>query len=83
MMQFTEFHLEASQDCTFDYLQIHDGPSSGSHLIGRFCGMTPPNGGTLNSTHDRVYLWFHSDSSVNGDGFKMTWLAVDPGLYFT
>ncbi|RXG73626.1 Cubilin [Armadillidium vulgare] len=53
-VNFTEFHLQKSRSCQFDWLQklflrnisgswgIHDGPRSDSHLIGRFCGTRFP-----------------------------------------
>ncbi len=81
MLTFTEFHLEASTLCNYDYLQIHDGSSTASHMIGKYCGTTAPgDNGNLNSTHNQIYLWFHSDNSVNADGFKVTWQAADPGV---
>ncbi len=33
----------------------------------------------MNSTHNHMYLWFHSDASVNGDGFKLRWESAEPG----
>lgn len=32
---FTKFELEAARECRFDWLQIHDGRSSASYMIGR------------------------------------------------
>lgn len=32
---FTKFELEGSRECRFDWLQIHDGRSSASYMIGR------------------------------------------------
>ncbi len=37
MVQFLDFHLEASTACQYDFLQIHDGPSSSSHSLGMHC----------------------------------------------
>ena len=50
-------------------------------FLGKFCGRDLPNGGKINSTHNQVYMWFHSDHSVNGDGFRLTWTSADPGDY--
>ncbi|XP_049840781.1 cubilin-like [Schistocerca gregaria] len=75
---FTNFHLEGSAGCTYDWLQVHDGRSAGDQLIGRFCGDTPPGGGHLISTHNALYLWFRSDGSVNREGFSLTWNSVQP-----
>ncbi|XP_076628821.1 cubilin [Colletes latitarsis] len=78
-LTFTRFNLEDSTDCKFDFLQIHDGRNAGSQIIGRFCGNKLPNGnGTIISTHNTLYLWFHSDSSVSHDGFALHWNSIEP-----
>lgn len=33
---FSKFNLENSRECRFDWLQIHDGRSSASYMIGRY-----------------------------------------------
>ncbi|KAI4498132.1 hypothetical protein M0802_006618 [Mischocyttarus mexicanus] len=76
---FTSFNLENSIDCKFDFLQIHDGRNAGSHMIGRFCGNTLPNkNGNIVSSHNSLYFWFHSDSSVSHDGFTLHWNTIEP-----
>lgn len=75
---FTQFSLEPSVECRFDWLQIHDGASSSAHLIGRFCGQALPLGGQLLSTHNALYLWFRSDNSTARDGFRLEWQSVAP-----
>lgn len=59
--------------------QIHDGRSSSSFMIGRFCGSSFPKGGNFVSTHNQLYFWFRSDNSTSRDGFELTWKSVDPG----
>lgn len=78
---FTRFNLEASSDCRFDWLQIHDGRSSSAYLIGRFCGGSLPKGGNIISTHSSLYLWFRSDNSTNNDGFELSWETISPGKF--
>ncbi|XP_035743302.1 cubilin-like [Vespa mandarinia] len=76
---FTNFNLEDSTDCKFDFLQIHDGRNAGSHMIGRFCGNTLPNkNGNIVSSHNALYFWFHSDSTVAHEGFALHWNTIDP-----
>ncbi|XP_068081387.1 cubilin [Anabrus simplex] len=75
---FTSFHLEEAPDCNYDWLQIHDGRSSGDQLINRFCGTKLPNNGSIISTHNSLYLWFRSDHSINKDGFSLTWKSINP-----
>ncbi|XP_071514687.1 cubilin-like [Panulirus ornatus] len=75
---FHHFHLENAH-CMYDWLQVHDGPSSSSHLFGRYCGSRlPGNNGTIISTHPHLYLWLRTDHSVAGYGFNFTWNATDP-----
>ena len=81
-MTFTQFNVEQHQQCNFDYLQIHDGPSASHHRIGKYCGTTLPNGGTINSTTHEMYMWFHSDDSIAHDGFTLTWRSALPGLFY-
>ncbi|GLG98263.1 Cubilin homolog [Gryllus bimaculatus] len=62
---FKSFNLEESPECSFDWLQIHDGHSSAYQLIGRYCGSRIPN--AIISTHNVLYLWFRSDRSNQRD----------------
>lgn len=78
---FTRFNLEASNECRFDWLQIHDGRSSSAYPIGRFCGGSLPKGGNIISTHNALYLWFRSDNTTSSDGFELTWEAIPPGEF--
>ena len=80
---FTSFQVEQTADCSYDFLQVHDGPNAGAHNLGRFCGSIArlPNGGNIVTTHNHLYLWFKSDSSVAHDGFHLEWNTTDPGLF--
>ncbi|OXU20544.1 hypothetical protein TSAR_014165, partial [Trichomalopsis sarcophagae] len=78
---FTRFSLETSHaedECKHDYVQIHDGKSAGSHIFGRYCGNNLPNNGTIISTHNSLYIWFHSDNTVNKEGFAFNWTSIEP-----
>lgn len=77
---FKSFELErpVGDSCKFDWLQIHDGPSSSSHMIGRFCGAGLPRGGNIISSHNSLYLWFRSDNSSSHDGFSLGWESILP-----
>ncbi|KAJ8670094.1 hypothetical protein QAD02_001353 [Eretmocerus hayati] len=78
---FTKFALESSHgrdECSHDYVQIHDGRSAGSQIRGRYCGTQLPNNGSVVSTHNAIYIWFHSDNTVNSDGFAFNWTSIPP-----
>ncbi|XP_017464514.1 PREDICTED: cubilin homolog [Rhagoletis zephyria] len=67
------FDLEASSDCNKDWLQLHDGRSLASRLIGRFCGSSLPLGGNIQTSQNALFFWFRSDNETNGAGFNITW----------
>ncbi|CAK1578706.1 unnamed protein product [Parnassius mnemosyne] len=75
---FSKFNLETNPECQYDFLQIHDGRSSASQLLGRFCGNTFPLGGNIISSHNNLYFWFRSDQTVAKDGFALHWTSIDP-----
>ncbi|KAG6453574.1 hypothetical protein O3G_MSEX008219 [Manduca sexta] len=75
---FSKFNLEGGADCNWDFLQIHDGRSSASQLIGRFCGNEFPKGGNIISSHNNLYFWFRSDSTVAKTGFALHWTSIKP-----
>jgi cubilin len=77
---FRSFSVESTQDCSYDFLQIHDGPNAGAHNLGRFCGNSLPKGGVIITTHHQIYLWFKSDHSVTGEGFQLDWNTTNPGF---
>ncbi|CAH1789172.1 unnamed protein product [Owenia fusiformis] len=76
MISFTSFEVEdGGSNCTHDFLQINDGPSVSSPLIGRFCGNHPPI--NISGTNNQLYLWFSSDSTDVRKGFEVTYTATD------
>lgn len=66
-MQFLNFSTEANHD----YLEIQNGPSAGSPLIGQFSGSDLP-AALLSTTHETL-VRFYSDHSENRPGFKLTY----------
>lgn len=70
-LRFTDFDLEQSNSCTYDYLEIFD---SSSTLIGRFCGNNIPD--LIESQSNKLYLVFRTDSADTRRGFEATWIAL-------
>lgn len=68
------FHLEPSENCKYDYLEIRDGPQGYSKLLGRFCGSSFPPMITSSSRH--LYLRFFSDDNVEYSGFRAVYSFV-------
>merc|ERR1712062_357725 len=65
-LTFESFDLEAHSDCGYDYVQISHGS-----FQQRYCGSSKP--GPIISSGNTMTVTFHSDHSVNGNGFKATW----------
>ncbi|XP_019897556.2 cubilin [Esox lucius] len=78
MLNFTHFSLEGSPpSCFFDYVEIRDGGYETSPLIGKFCSTSRPP--MLVSHSNRLWLKFHSDSSVTSPGFRAHWDGTQTG----
>ncbi|XP_063985313.1 cubilin homolog [Diachasmimorpha longicaudata] len=82
---FTKFKLGGAQSCRVNFIQLHDGTSTASHFLGRFCGTTLPNGGNIISTHNNLYMWLNIHSTEADEGFTLHWNSVSPvcGGYLT
>lgn len=77
-VRFNSFDVEESSDCTKDWLQIHDGNSLTSQLIGRYCGKQLPfDGAYFQSSQHYLLFWFHSDNRTQSKGFNITWNSQD------
>ncbi|KMY99076.1 cubilin homolog isoform X1 [Drosophila simulans] len=76
-LTFTQFELQDSADCSADFLQLHDGNSLTSRLIGRFCGSRlPMTNGSVITTQEQVFFWFRSDNETQGKGFNVIWNSL-------
>jgi PKD repeat protein len=86
-LNFISFAIEAGQNnnCNYDYLDIFDGPTTGSTLIARYCNDNIPT--TVSSTGGSITILFHSDNIIQEAGFEMTWqcniATVPPTADFT
>ena len=55
--------------CEYDYVEIRDGGTDQSALIGRYCNSLAPS--SQQSTGNVMYVRFRSDRSVTRRGFKL------------
>ena len=77
VLNFIEFDLEHHANCTYDWLEVRDGPKSDSPLIGRkLCGKTAPKQITSQGNH--LFVKFRSDSSQVRAGFRIQ--VDEPGI---
>jgi hypothetical protein len=68
------FELEDNENCKYDFLEVRDGKYGYSRLIGRFCRAFPfPE---ITSSARYLWLFFHSDSSIQGSGFRAVWSMI-------
>lgn len=61
--------IERHDSCAYDYLEIRDGSSDSSSLIGRYCGYDKPD--DIKSTSNKLWMKFVSDGSINKAGFAV------------
>nr|XP_036671656.1 cubilin homolog [Drosophila suzukii] len=74
------FTLESdydADDCKGDWLEIRNGDSQSSPLIGRYCGTKIPS--RLPSFGNALHLSFKSDDSVEKSGFLLSWQQTGAG----
>lgn len=59
--------IERHDSCAYDYLEVRDGNSENSPLVGRFCGYDKPD--DIKTSSNQLWMKFVSDGSVNKAGF--------------
>ncbi len=69
-IEFTSFNVEFESNCDYDYLEIYDGNSSSSALIGQYCGTNSPGTVVATNQDGALTFIFHSDQSVTESGWK-------------
>ena len=60
VLNFINFDLEYSSVCSFDYLEIRDGESEGSPLLGKFCGEKSNVPQFLHSSGNQLWIRFNT-----------------------
>ncbi|KAM6312661.1 membrane frizzled-related protein [Podargus strigoides] len=73
-LRFHNFSLEWHEDCSFDFVEVHDSTATGAaSLMGRFCGhQLPP---ALTSSRHVMTVLFVADGGVADNGFFATYQA--------
>lgn len=71
-LKFQSFEIENHDNCVYDYLEIRDGFTDTSPLLGKFCGHRISN--EIRSSKNHIYIKFVSDSSVNKAGFSASFI---------
>ncbi|XP_037308316.2 inactive serine protease PAMR1 [Pungitius pungitius] len=69
-LRFMMMSLEFHQSCRYDFVEVRDGDSIDSRVIGRFCGNNKPV--PVHSSGHSLHILFVSDGYKNFDGFFAT-----------
>jgi PKD repeat protein len=78
-LDFLSFDVELgsgtnpANPCDYDYVEVYDGSTTAAPLIGRFCNSNPPPAGGVTSTGGPIMVYFHTDPSLNQNGFEIAW----------
>ncbi|KAL9985292.1 hypothetical protein ACROYT_G007677 [Oculina patagonica] len=79
LLSFQSFHLEScfrpSPDCSCDYLEVRDGTTGSSELLGRYCGKE--YAAAVQSSGRSMWIEFDTDLFSNEKGFFVKYTAVD------
>ncbi|XP_042609241.1 inactive serine protease PAMR1 isoform X4 [Cyprinus carpio] len=67
LFKFMMLSLEFDHSCQYDYIEVRDGESLNSRVIGRYCGNERPP--PIKSTGNSLHILFISDGYKNFDGF--------------
>ena len=76
LLRFEAFQVQYGwSDCQYDYLEIRDGNSNNSSLIGsRLCGTSLPN--AILSTGNSLTFKFYTNYGTTDTGFNITAIEV-------
>nr|NP_001071840.1 Tolloid protein [Ciona intestinalis]BAE06735.1 Tolloid [Ciona intestinalis] len=73
-LMFRAFEVEDETDCSYDFVEVFDGPTDSAVRFGRFCGYESPD--TIFSSGDSLLVRFHSDDTVNKKGFQASYSST-------
>lgn len=73
---FETFDIEDEQACSYDFVDIYDGPNDHNGLLyGRYCGSNRPL--ETISMHEALLVRFRSDDTMSRKGFSVWYVSVD------
>ena len=61
-LTFSDFDIEAHENCAWDSVTVRNGGSPGSPIIGHYCGILNP--GTIQSGSNQLVVIFNTDHSI-------------------
>lgn len=75
LLQFDLIDLEYDENCTYDYVEIFDGPTKDAPYAGRYCSSSQ-KGTTVQSSTNIFLIHFFSDHLINKKGFRIHYSSV-------
>ena len=70
------FDIEYTRNCSGSYLEVRDGDSPDSVLVGKYCGSVRPS--PIKSSTNFLYIHFHSSNNQTTNiGFNATFASVE------
>ena len=82
LVNWAEFDVEYHRRCSYDWVEVFDGPDASSKSLGRFCNGKLPS--AMKSSGNSLMIQLKTDESVNGNGFSLNFKSEspeDPGMY--
>ncbi|XP_062900253.1 cubilin isoform X2 [Mobula hypostoma] len=80
LLQFTHMDLELHDNCSLDYIEVHDGEAETDHLIGKFCGTEAP--APIMTSGNKLWLKFKTNVSVTRKGFVAVYKIACGGTLY-
>ena len=68
LRKILNFQIEDAPGCGYDYVEVRDGGDETSTALKKQCGSILPK--TIQSTGNKMFVKFHSDTSDVGKGFS-------------
>ncbi|XP_041670250.1 cubilin [Cheilinus undulatus] len=78
LLTFSDFHLESSSSCTYDYLAVYDGNSTSAPELAKLCGNQIP--AAINSSSSELFVKLRTDGSVSAGGFLASYTSNCQGV---
>ncbi|XP_066255144.1 cubilin [Euwallacea similis] len=78
-LNFDEISIEKDSDCSFDYIEVFNGPDQTYPLMGKFCYQQPNHPVKLTSSGNNMFIHFIADNSYEGRGFNAYYSSVTGG----
>uniref|UniRef100_A0A1B6EBE4 Cubilin n=1 Tax=Clastoptera arizonana TaxID=38151 RepID=A0A1B6EBE4_9HEMI len=69
VLKFKQLNIEFCEECSCDFVELYDGPSSDSPKVGRWCGSMEPD--EFISTQNTVTVVFNSDEMLHYGTFHI------------